>query len=213
MVKNPPVDARDVDLIPGSQRSPGAENGNPLQYSFLENYKDWGAWRATVYWVAKIWTRLADWAHISTDHKQIHTRNLNPSVGTSISFDQTPLCVIIFPPNLTFPYILNSHSVLVFIGSNLITLCRLTIVAPKIFRNRHIQIYRFAIILKWKFKVKRDFRMVNIVPDFVVLKKHFFVLSTKGFFFFFITTFKATRKSRWTTPFQSSSANSNTSVF
>ena len=43
MVKNPPAssgDARDVGLIPGSGRSPGVENSNPLQYSCLENSKD-----------------------------------------------------------------------------------------------------------------------------------------------------------------------------
>ena len=35
-------------MIPGSQRSPGKGNGYPLQYSFLENSMDRGAWRATV---------------------------------------------------------------------------------------------------------------------------------------------------------------------
>ena len=37
MVKNPPANAGDVDSIPGSGRSPGGGNGNPLQYSCLEN--------------------------------------------------------------------------------------------------------------------------------------------------------------------------------
>ena len=36
--------ARDPGSIPGSGRSPGEENGNPLQYSYLENPMDWGAW-------------------------------------------------------------------------------------------------------------------------------------------------------------------------
>ena len=43
VVKNPPTnagDAGDVGLIPGSGRSPGVENGNPLQYSSLENSMD-----------------------------------------------------------------------------------------------------------------------------------------------------------------------------
>ena len=35
--------------IPGSERSPGAEHGNPLQYSCLENPMDRGAWRAMVH--------------------------------------------------------------------------------------------------------------------------------------------------------------------
>ena len=42
--------------IPGSGRSPGDENGNPLHYSCLENPMDRGAWRATVHAIAKSWT-------------------------------------------------------------------------------------------------------------------------------------------------------------
>ena len=42
--------------IPGSGRSPGEGNGNPLQYSCLENSMDGGAWWATVHGVAKSWT-------------------------------------------------------------------------------------------------------------------------------------------------------------
>ena len=47
VVKNPPANAGDMGLIPGSGRSPGGENGNPLQYSYLENPMDRGAWQAT----------------------------------------------------------------------------------------------------------------------------------------------------------------------
>ena len=46
--------------IPGSGRSPGGGNGNPLQYSCLENSMDGGAWWATVHGVAKSWTRLSN---------------------------------------------------------------------------------------------------------------------------------------------------------
>ena len=60
VVKNPPASARDVGSIPGSGKSPGGENGNPLQYSCLENPMDRGAWRATVHEVAKSQTRLND---------------------------------------------------------------------------------------------------------------------------------------------------------
>ena len=49
VVKNLPANARHVGSIPGSGRSPGVENGNPLQYSRLENAMDRGAWRAAVY--------------------------------------------------------------------------------------------------------------------------------------------------------------------
>ena len=45
---------RGIDLaVPGSGRSPGEGNGNPLQYSCLENSMDGGAWQATVHRIAK----------------------------------------------------------------------------------------------------------------------------------------------------------------
>ena len=48
--------AGDPGSIPGLGRSPGEGNGNPLQYSCLENPMDRGAWRATVHGVTKSWT-------------------------------------------------------------------------------------------------------------------------------------------------------------
>ena len=52
VVKNSPAnaeDARDMDLIPESGRSPGRGNSNPFQYSCLENPMDRGAWQAIVH--------------------------------------------------------------------------------------------------------------------------------------------------------------------
>ena len=53
MVKRPPTNAGDRGLIPGSERSPGGGNGNPLQYSCLGNPMDRGAWQATVHGILK----------------------------------------------------------------------------------------------------------------------------------------------------------------
>ena len=53
VVKNPPANAGDPGSFPGSGRSSGEGNGNPLQYSCLESSMDRGAWRATVHGVAK----------------------------------------------------------------------------------------------------------------------------------------------------------------
>ena len=53
VVKNPPANAGDTASIPGSGISPGGGNGNPLQYSLLENPMDRGAWQATVHGVTK----------------------------------------------------------------------------------------------------------------------------------------------------------------
>ena len=52
-VKNPPANAGDASLIPGSGRFQGGGNGNPLQYSFLENSMDRVVWQATVHGVTK----------------------------------------------------------------------------------------------------------------------------------------------------------------
>ena len=58
-VKDPPANAGHVGLVPGSRRSPGVENGNPLQYSCLENSIDRGAWRATILGAEKSQTGAA----------------------------------------------------------------------------------------------------------------------------------------------------------
>ena len=51
--KETACNAGDSGSIPGSGRSPGEGNGNPLQYSSLENAMDRGAWRATVHGITK----------------------------------------------------------------------------------------------------------------------------------------------------------------
>ena len=68
MVKNLPANAGDTGnegLIPGLGKSPGEGNGNPLQYSCLENTMDRGAWQATVHGVKKSRTRLSTHAFFS----------------------------------------------------------------------------------------------------------------------------------------------------
>ena len=59
-VKASACNAGDLSSIPGSGRSPGGGNGNPLQYSCMENSMDGGAWWATVHGVAKSQTQLSD---------------------------------------------------------------------------------------------------------------------------------------------------------
>ena len=55
-VKKPPANAGAVGLIPGSERSPGGGNSNPLQYWCLGNPVDRGAWWVTVQEATKSWT-------------------------------------------------------------------------------------------------------------------------------------------------------------
>ena len=63
MIKNLPAnarDTRDTGSIPEMGRSPGVGNGNPFQYSCLENSMDKGTWWATVHGAAKSQTQLSD---------------------------------------------------------------------------------------------------------------------------------------------------------
>ena len=72
-VKASACNVGDLGSIPGSGRSPGEGNDNPLQYSCLENPMDGGAWWATVHGVAKSRTRLGDFTHSLT---QMYTNTL-----------------------------------------------------------------------------------------------------------------------------------------
>ena len=76
MVKNLPAnegDAKDAGSVPGSERSPGEENGNPLQYSCLENPMDRGVWWATVHGLQRIGNDL------STEYTGTHQIKHSPS--------------------------------------------------------------------------------------------------------------------------------------
>ena len=59
VVKNRPANAGYVRSIAGLGRSPGGRNGNPLQYSCVENSMDRGVLWATVHGVTKTWTQLS----------------------------------------------------------------------------------------------------------------------------------------------------------
>ena len=70
--------ARDLGSIPGSGRAPGEGNGNPLQYSCLENPMDRGAWQATVHGVTKSRTRLSDFTslHMLIKENMVNTKKI-----------------------------------------------------------------------------------------------------------------------------------------
>ena len=84
MVKNPPAnaeDTRDVGLISGFRRPPWRGNGNPLQYSCLENSLDRGVWWAIVHGVPELDTteQLSLYAHMNPYSKLL---NLTEVLGT-----------------------------------------------------------------------------------------------------------------------------------
>ena len=105
-------DERDMGLIPGSERSPGRGNGNPLQYSCLENPIDRGGWRATVYRFEKSQTRL----------KQL-------SMHAQITAHQTSLSLTIcwsLPKFLSIESVMPSHHLI---------LCHPLLLLPSIFSS------------------------------------------------------------------------------
>ena len=78
VVKESACQAGDLSLIPGLGRSPGGENGNPVQYSCLGNPMDRGVWRAIVHGVTKSQTRLSKWtaaaSYLAGDWQACHLR-------------------------------------------------------------------------------------------------------------------------------------------
>ena len=87
VVKNPSANVRDagearhVGSIPGSERSPGEANGNPLQYSCLENPMDRGTW----------------WALIHGVRESDMTQCTHTFIKPPILYDQDPFCDLIYP--------------------------------------------------------------------------------------------------------------------
>ena len=80
MIKNPPANAGDVDLIPRLGRSPGGGNGSPFQYSCLENPMGRGAWQTTVQGVTKSRTWLSNWTELNW-----------------VSYSSVCVCVYLYP--------------------------------------------------------------------------------------------------------------------
>ena len=78
-------DAGDTSSVPGLGRLPGVGNGNPLQYSCLENSMDREAWQATVHGITKSETQMSDWA-------QMHSLECSTSREWLLS-----LCVYVSP--------------------------------------------------------------------------------------------------------------------
>ena len=72
--KESACNAGDLDSIPGSGRSPGEGNGNPFEYSCLENPVGRGAWQSIVHGVAKTQTRLRNF-HFTSLHFNHHLSN------------------------------------------------------------------------------------------------------------------------------------------
>ena len=101
-VKASACNAGDVGPITGSRRFPGEGNGNPPQYSCLENPMGGGAWWTTVHGVEKSRTRLSDFTFIFPDGSEgkeptCNARDLDliPGLGRSLKGDGQPTPVLL----------------------------------------------------------------------------------------------------------------------
>ena len=105
VVKNLQANARDAGLIPGSGRSPGGGSDNPLQYSWLGNPINTGAWRAAVHRVTESHIRLSDWAR---------TTGVYTCVIATETTCKTSLCFQKLPSFKVIPIILFWSSLILF---------------------------------------------------------------------------------------------------
>ena len=76
-MKNMPDNAENKDSIPGSGRSLGKENGNPLHYSCLGNSMDRGDWQATIHGVGKSWIQLSDWTTTTINEPNLFSNEVS----------------------------------------------------------------------------------------------------------------------------------------
>ena len=83
----------DPGSIPGLGRSSGEGNGNPLEYSCLENPMDGGAWQATIYGVTKSWTQLSDFTspHLSSFMYHECLANIYCILGIGLVLEESKL--------------------------------------------------------------------------------------------------------------------------
>ena len=95
-------DKRDMGSIPGSGRSSGEGNGNPLQYSCLENPRDRKAWWASVHGIANSWTRVKCSIHI-----QFTCCDLAAAMKWN---SESKFCSLTLYPNVALYFILSFYS-------------------------------------------------------------------------------------------------------
>ena len=97
VVKNPLANAGgigDAGSNPGSERFTEGGNGNPLQYSFLENPMERGSWQVTVYRVAKSCTPLSDWAE--STHRTSHDTSCEKLCPSDACFVLLKMSLILY---------------------------------------------------------------------------------------------------------------------
>ena len=116
--KESACNAGDLGSIPGSGRSPGEGNGNPVQYSCLKNPMDRGAWRATAHGVTRVGYDLATkpprW-QVWGGHSGLgisHSSGEPSSLPLKVNVLTTPLCPTLCDPLDCSPPVSSVHRIL-----------------------------------------------------------------------------------------------------
>ena len=146
VVKNPPAsagDIRDVASIPGSGRSPAGGHGNPLQYSFLENPMDRGAWWAPIHRVTKsqIWLK---WLSMQCNQSFISISQLGLTLCDPMDCS-TPG----FPFYHQLPALAQTHVIELVMPSNLLILCHPLLLPPSIFASIRVFSNESVLGIRW----------------------------------------------------------------
>ena len=152
VVKNMPTNAKHAASIPGSGRSPAEGNGNPLQYSCLENPMDGGAWWATVRGVAKSQTRLSHFTHFTLPKRKWKWKLLSSVQSPSrVSLPVTPWTAA----RQASLSITNSQNLLKLVSiksvmpSNHLILCRPLLLQPSTFPSIRVFSNESVLRIRW----------------------------------------------------------------
>ena len=163
VVKNQPVnagDAGDLGSIFGLGRSPGIGNGNPIQYSCLDNSMDRGTWWVTVHGVAKSMTWLSTHTHTHTHTHKYHYNPIHNSKWIQFSSVQSLSCVWLFVTPWTaarqvslsitnFWSLLKLMSIDSVMPSNHLILCHPLLLLPLIFPSIKVFSNEPVLHIRW----------------------------------------------------------------
>ena len=165
VVKNPPAsagDIRDVASIPGSGRSPAGGHGNPLQYSFLENPMDRGAWWAPIHRITKsqIWLK---WLSMQCNQSFISIAQLGLTLCDPMDCS-TPG----FPVYHQLLALAQTHVIESVMPSNLLILCHPLLLPPSIFASIRVFSNESVLGIRWlKYQASASVLLMNIRTDFL----------------------------------------------